>query len=134
MEEETSADDEDHIKRTRIGREYIFKYRNGFVSSSENLNNGALNRTSSDHFILRSMSLNNALDDVTDLCEVCNYREKMGRNRRRPSQKTPRKFQRHEVMSIIYLGVIDFIGFCSMSVMAPFFPREVSYFFGELKP
>lgn len=127
MEEEASTDDEDHIKGTRIGREKFMKFKNGFMSSSENFNSCAMRTASDQHIILRSMSLNNALDDVTDLCEVCNYREKMGRNRRRPNQKTPRKFQKHEIMAIVYLGLIDFIGFCSMSVMAPFFPREVRF-------
>lgn len=126
MEDEASTDDEDHTKRTRNGRENFVKFKNEFLFHSENFDSYAMRTSSDNHLILRSMSLNNALDDVADLCEVCNYREKMGRNRRRPSQKTPRKFQRHEVMSIIYLGVIDFVGFCSMSVMAPFFPREVS--------
>ncbi|XP_065200984.1 MFS-type transporter SLC18B1-like [Planococcus citri] len=124
MEEEASTDDEDHIKGTKLVRENFMKYKNGFALNSENFDHCAMRTGSDQHVILRSMSLNNALDDVTDLCEVCNYREKMGRNRRRPNQKTPRKFQKHEIMAIFYLGSIDFIGFCSMSVMAPFFPSE----------
>ncbi len=126
MEEENSGDEDEHYKHCRMDHDYFVKYKNSFLLNSE-FDSGAL-RTSGateNNAILRSISLNNALDDVSNLCDVCNYREKVGRNRRRSRKEPKRKFRKSEVMAIFYLGLIDFIGFSSMSVMAPFFPREV---------
>lgn len=122
-------EDEFNFRKCRIDRKCLVKYKDSFLINSE-IDSEAL-RTSGDkseHAILRSLSLNTALDDVADMCDVCNIREKLGRNRRRPHKSTSRKFTKHEAMAIFYLGLIDFIGFCSMSVMAPFFPKEVRFF------
>ncbi|XKL68201.1 hypothetical protein PGB90_003692 [Kerria lacca] len=123
MEDEKSTDEDEHIRKFKIDRENLIKYKDSFLLNND-FDSGAL-RTSDSSIILRSVSLNTALDDTKNLtCEVCSFREKMGRNRRHPQKEIKRKFQRHEISTILFLGVIDFIGFCSMSVMAPFFPRE----------
>ncbi|KAK7597853.1 hypothetical protein V9T40_010078 [Parthenolecanium corni] len=126
LDEDIMTDeDEFNFRKCRIDRKCLVKYKDSFLINSE-IDSEAL-RTSGDkseHAILRSLSLNTALDDVADMCDVCNIREKLGRNRRRPHKSTSRKFTKHEAMAIFYLGLIDFIGFCSMSVMAPFFPKE----------
>lgn len=127
MEDEKSTDEDEHIRKFKIDRENLIKYKDSFLLNND-FDSGAL-RTSDSSIILRSVSLNTALDDTKNLtCEVCSFREKMGRNRRHPQKEIKRKFQRHEISTILFLGVIDFIGFCSMSVMAPFFPREVRFF------
>lgn len=126
MDDDSPADDDEHIRKSRLDHQKFVQFKNAFMFNDDYVENSAL-RTSgsaSQHTILRSKSLNIDLDDVGDLCEVCNYREKMGRNRRRPSVNKKATFQKHEMLVIFYLGLIDFIGFCSMSVMAPFFPRE----------
>lgn len=129
MDDDSATDDDEHIRKNRLAHQKFVQFKNAFMFNDDFVENSSL-RTSgstSQYTILRSKSLNIDLDDVGDLCEVCNYREKMGRNRRRPSLNKKAKFQKHEMLVIFYLGLIDFIGFCSMSVMAPFFPREVSF-------
>lgn len=128
-------EDEFNFRKFRIDRDYFLKHKNSFLIKSE-IDSGAL-RTSGDaseHAILRSLSLNTALDDMADMCDVCNTREKIGRNRRHPIKSSRRKFTKREGMAIFYLGLIDFIGFCSMSVMAPFFPKEVRIFVSYNQP
>lgn len=130
MDDDSPADEDEHIRKSRLNREKFVQFKNGFTFNDEYFENNGFRTSggSPPHApMLRSVSLNNYLDDVSDLYEVCNYREKMGRNRRRPSLNKKVKFQKHEMLVIFYLGMIDFVGFCSMSVMAPFFPREVRF-------
>lgn len=37
------------------------------------------------------------------------------------------QFDRRQKLVFLSLALVDFISFCSMSIMAPFFPREVNY-------
>lgn len=37
-----------------------------------------------------------------------------------------RRFTRSQKMTLASLALVDFISFCSMSIMAPFFPKEAS--------
>lgn len=140
MEDEISTDDDEPIRRYGVAnRDFVHKYDESFLLNYCNFDSGALRTSdgnccapggdgfSENHAILRSLSLNTALDDVEEMCQVCNYREKIGRNRRRAKPKKPRTFRKNEALIIFYLGLIDFVGFCSMSVMAPFFPKEVRF-------
>jgi hypothetical protein len=131
-DQEASADEDKHFRKARLPcREKFVQFKNGFAINDDSFENTALRTANgfanhSQYAFSRSISLNTDLDEYSDICEVCNYREKMGRkNRRRPSAATKLKFTKREIILICLLGLIDFIGFCSMSVMAPFFPREV---------
>lgn len=37
-----------------------------------------------------------------------------------------KRFTRSQKMTLASLALVDFISFCSMSIMAPFFPKEAS--------
>lgn len=37
-----------------------------------------------------------------------------------------RHLSRHQRLTLASLALVDFMSFCSMSIMAPFFPREAS--------
>ena len=39
-----------------------------------------------------------------------------------------RKFKRSDVFVIISMALIQFIGLCAFSLIAPFFPQEVQYY------
>lgn len=105
---------------------------NGFLSLSYQNNgngrffngNGNSNCTGNGNGIIRSLSLSTALDDI-HVCKTCNIKERLGRTRRHLKPSVRRSFSKKELLSIFALGFIDFVGFCSMSVMAPFFPNEV---------
>ncbi|KAL1124503.1 hypothetical protein AAG570_001129, partial [Ranatra chinensis] len=51
-------------------------------------------------------------------------RERLLRTQRRPKPSVLCKFTRHQILALLTLLLAEFISFCSMSVMAPFFPRE----------
>lgn len=47
----------------------------------------------------------------------------------RPRTSLFKNFTRTQKMALCSLCLVDFTSFCSMSIMAPFFPKEVSEFF-----
>lgn len=57
--------------------------------------------------------------------ELLRSRERLLRTQRHPTPSVICKFTRSQIMAVITLILAEFISFCSMSVMAPFFPKEV---------
>lgn len=58
--------------------------------------------------------------------EVQRIRERLLRTQRTPRPSTISSFNRRQKLALISLSLVDFVSFCSMSIMAPFFPREVT--------
>ncbi|KAK9510240.1 hypothetical protein O3M35_005067 [Rhynocoris fuscipes] len=58
--------------------------------------------------------------------ELCRSRERLLRTQRHPKPSVICKFTKKQIFAIITLTLAEFISFCSMSVMAPFFPKEAT--------
>lgn len=58
--------------------------------------------------------------------EVYRLKEKIGRTNKKPKPSEVKHFTRAQWISLVALGMVDFVGFCSMSIMAPFFPKEAA--------
>ncbi|KAJ0181292.1 hypothetical protein K1T71_003377 [Dendrolimus kikuchii] len=58
--------------------------------------------------------------------EIRILRERLVRTQTRLRPSALRLFTRHQKLTLVCLALVDFMSFCSMSVMAPFFPREAS--------
>uniref|UniRef100_A0A0K8SF02 Major facilitator superfamily (MFS) profile domain-containing protein n=2 Tax=Lygus hesperus TaxID=30085 RepID=A0A0K8SF02_LYGHE len=56
--------------------------------------------------------------------ELFRSRERLLRTQRRPNPSVICKFTTSQVLAFITLVLAEFLSFCSMSVMAPFFPKE----------
>ncbi|XP_069676364.1 MFS-type transporter SLC18B1-like [Periplaneta americana] len=56
--------------------------------------------------------------------ELRRIRERLLRTQRRPEPGPVRHFTRTQKLALTSLALVDFISFCSMSIMAPFFPKE----------
>ncbi|XP_072935829.1 MFS-type transporter SLC18B1-like [Epargyreus clarus] len=63
-------------------------------------------------------------DDVTS--EIRILRERLVRTQTRLRPGAVRHLSRHQRLTLASLALVDFMSFCSMSIMAPFFPREAS--------
>ncbi|GBP22931.1 MFS-type transporter SLC18B1 [Eumeta japonica] len=61
-------------------------------------------------------------DDVSS--EIRILRERLVRTQTRPRPGAVRLLSRRQRLTLVSLALVDFMSFCSMSVMAPFFPRE----------
>jgi len=59
--------------------------------------------------------------------EIRRIRERLLRTQRHPEPGRVRQFTRTQKLALSSLALVDFISFCSMSIMAPFFPRQVCY-------
>ena len=59
--------------------------------------------------------------------EILRIRERLLRTQRHPEPGRVRQFTRTQKLALSSLALVDFISFCSMSIMAPFFPRQVCY-------
>ncbi|XP_071452139.1 MFS-type transporter SLC18B1-like [Hetaerina americana] len=59
--------------------------------------------------------------------EVRRIRERLLRTQRRPNPHDLRNFTRRQRLALFSLALVDFVSFCSMSVMAPFFPKEAAF-------
>jgi len=59
--------------------------------------------------------------------EIRRIRERLLRTQRHPEPGSIRHFTRTQKLALTSLALVDFISFCSMSIMAPFFPKEVCY-------
>ncbi|KAI5704783.1 hypothetical protein M8J76_002683 [Diaphorina citri] len=58
--------------------------------------------------------------------EVYRLKEKIARSNKKPKPSEVQHFTRSQWISLVALGMVDFVGFCSMSIMAPFFPKEAA--------
>ncbi|CAH2068835.1 unnamed protein product, partial [Iphiclides podalirius] len=58
--------------------------------------------------------------------EIRILRERLVRTQTRPRPGAVCLLSRRQKLTLISLALVDFMSFCSMSIMAPFFPREAS--------
>ncbi|CAK1599987.1 unnamed protein product [Parnassius mnemosyne] len=58
--------------------------------------------------------------------EIRILRERLVRTQTRPRPGAVRHLSRHQRLTLASLALVDFMSFCSMSIMAPFFPREAN--------
>ncbi|XP_041974189.1 MFS-type transporter SLC18B1-like [Aricia agestis] len=58
--------------------------------------------------------------------EVRILRERLVRTQTKLRPSAIRHLSRHQRLTLASLALVDFMSFCSMSIMAPFFPREAS--------
>ncbi|XP_046392956.1 MFS-type transporter SLC18B1-like [Ischnura elegans] len=58
--------------------------------------------------------------------EIRRIRERLLRTQKRPNPHDLRNFSRRQRLALFSLALVDFVSFCSMSVMAPFFPKEAA--------
>uniref|UniRef100_A0A224XNB2 Putative mfs-type transporter slc18b1-like protein n=1 Tax=Panstrongylus lignarius TaxID=156445 RepID=A0A224XNB2_9HEMI len=56
--------------------------------------------------------------------ELCRSRERLLRTQTHPQPSVLCKFTKKQIFALLTLTLAEFISFCSMSVMAPFFPKE----------
>jgi hypothetical protein len=76
---------------------------------------------------VRSQSLPSRQLNKYSAGEIRRIRERLRRTQRHPEPGRIRQFTRTQKLALTSLALVDFISFCSMSIMALFFPREVCY-------
>lgn len=76
---------------------------------------------------MRSQSLPACQLNKYSAGEIRRIRERLLRTQRHPEPGPVRHFTRTQKLALTALAVVDFISFCSMSIMAPFFPKEVCH-------
>lgn len=76
---------------------------------------------------VRSQSLPSRQLNRYSAGEIRRIRERLLRTQRHPEPGRVRQFTRTQKLALSSLALVDFISFCSMSIMAPFFPRQVCY-------
>ncbi|XP_008193647.1 MFS-type transporter SLC18B1 [Tribolium castaneum] len=74
----------------------------------------------------RSKSLSNIFPDNYSPGEIHRIKERLLRTNSRLERSTFKSFTRKQKLTLTSLALVDFISFCSMSIMAPFFPREAA--------
>jgi hypothetical protein len=74
---------------------------------------------------LRSQSESVSLNKQISPKEVRRIRERLLRTHFTPQATGFSQFDRRQKLVFISLALVDFVSFCSMSIMAPFFPKEV---------
>lgn len=72
----------------------------------------------------RSKSMSCVSPDAFTAAEVKTIQERLLRLNPRMTTSTLRNLSRFQIMTLISLAMVDFMSFCSMSIMAPFFPNE----------
>lgn len=65
-------------------------------------------------------------EDAATNSEIRLLRERLLRTQARPQPAAIRHFTHTQRMTLVSLALVDFISFCSMSIMAPFFPKEAA--------
>ncbi|PSN30862.1 hypothetical protein C0J52_20666 [Blattella germanica] len=73
---------------------------------------------------VRSQSLPGCQLNKYSAVEIRRIRERLLRTQRHPEPGPVRHFTRTQKLALTSLALVDFISFCSMSIMAPFFPKE----------
>lgn len=76
---------------------------------------------------VRSHSLPSRQLNRYSVGEIRRIRERLLRTQRHPEPGRVKQFTRTQKLALSSLALVDFISFCSMSIMAPFFPRQVCY-------
>ncbi|KAF4521169.1 hypothetical protein B566_EDAN011619 [Ephemera danica] len=75
---------------------------------------------------VRSQSENVSLHQKFSPQEVRRIRERLLRTHYHPRATGFSQFDRSQKLVFLSLALVDFVSFCSMSIMAPFFPKEAS--------
>lgn len=149
-EEDASTDDDEHIRRslfdeekatatssdrTRGGSSKAIQ-ANGHGSGMQNSGGGGGGGTDGlpkfridypkKYHNARSMSLSMERNAFCELCRVCPELADGGEpGGDKPGVRRYFGFTLRQYMALGSLALVDFLGFCSMSVMAPTFPKEV---------
>lgn len=151
-EEDASADDDEHIRRslfdedkttaatssdrTRRGSSKAIQANglgNGIQNSGGGGNGGGTDGLPKfridypkKYHNARSMSLSMERNAFCELCRVCPDLADSGEpGDDKPGVRRYFGFTLRQYMALGSLALVDFLGFCSMSVMAPTFPKEV---------
>lgn len=74
----------------------------------------------------RSRSLTHFSLDSYAIMEISRIRDRLLRTNSRIESSLFRYFNRNQKMTLLSLALVDFMCFCSMSIMAPFFPKEAT--------
>ncbi|KAJ8942876.1 hypothetical protein NQ314_009940 [Rhamnusium bicolor] len=74
----------------------------------------------------RSKSLSNISPESYTAGEITRIRERLLRTNSHLEPSAIKNFTRNQKMTLVSLALVDFMSFCSMSIMAPFFPKEAS--------
>uniref|UniRef100_A0A1Y1NFI9 Major facilitator superfamily (MFS) profile domain-containing protein n=4 Tax=Photinus pyralis TaxID=7054 RepID=A0A1Y1NFI9_PHOPY len=74
----------------------------------------------------RSRSLTHFSLDSYAMMEISRIRDRLLRTNARIERSMFRYFNRNQTMTLLSLAIVDFMCFCSMSIMAPFFPKEAT--------
>lgn len=146
-EEDASADDDEHIRSGLLDDEKItyFDEKPFKVTAANGFSNGIQSSGGLEKFRIdypkkfhnaRSMSLSMERNAFCELCRVSRSPIPFdmggmgsGGDGERDDDKGVRRyfgFTLKQYMALGSLALVDFLGFCSMSVMAPTFPKEVS--------
>lgn len=144
-EEDASADDDEHIRNGRANDEQKPFYDRSselMTTSNDLVNSGHQNDSGIEKIRIdypkkfhnvRSMSLSMERNAFCEMCRIPRspvpFDLVSGGDRERDDDKGARRyfgFTIKQYMALVSLALVDFLGFCSMSVMAPTFPKEVS--------
>ncbi|XP_063230677.1 MFS-type transporter SLC18B1-like [Bacillus rossius redtenbacheri] len=74
----------------------------------------------------RSQSMSACQAGTYSAVEISRIRERLLRTQRHPQTGPLRHFTRSQKLTLLSLTLVDFLSFCSMSIMAPFFPKEAA--------
>ncbi|XP_018571004.1 MFS-type transporter SLC18B1 [Anoplophora glabripennis] len=74
----------------------------------------------------RSKSLSNVFPESYTHGDIARMRERLLRTNSHLEPSAIRNFSRSQKLTLALLALVDFMSFCSMSIMAPFFPREAA--------
>lgn len=145
-EEDASADDDEHIRNYLLDDELFasFDKQQSEVVDTNGVNNSVQNGVGPTEKLridyprkfhtARSMSLSMERNAFCELCRVSrspvpfDFGSNAGGERDGDDDKGVRRyfgFTIRQYMALGSLALVDFLGFCSMSVMAPTFPKEV---------
>lgn len=73
-----------------------------------------------------SVFMQNSLTEQCANGELFRSRDRLLRTQRHPKPSVLCKFTKEQIFVLFTLSLAEFISFCSMSVMAPFFPKEAA--------
>lgn len=145
-EEDASADDDEHIRSYLLDDELFASFdKQSEVAATNGINTnvknggGPVEKLRIDYpkkfHNARSMSLSMERNAFCELCRVSrspvpfDFGSGAGGERDGDDDKGTRRylgFTIRQYMALGSLALVDFLGFCSMSVMAPTFPKEVT--------
>ncbi|XP_017781207.1 PREDICTED: MFS-type transporter SLC18B1-like isoform X2 [Nicrophorus vespilloides] len=75
---------------------------------------------------MRSKSMSNICAESYTTGDIRRIKERLLRMNSHVEPAVIKKFSREQKLTLASLALVDFMSFCSMSIMAPFFPREAA--------